>query len=68
MSLEVKKEFEENKSILKQCVSAIENILGVDIDGDGEVKGNDKIPPWNEDTHEFHLRIMTADHGHRNIV
>ena len=63
---EVKKEFEEHKSILKQCVSAIENILGVDIDGDGEVKGADKLPPWNEDTHEFHLRIMTADEGHNS--
>jgi voltage-gated sodium channel len=62
---EVKKQFEENNSILKKYVGAIESIVGMDIDGDGE-EGTDKLRPWNEDTHEFHLSIMTVDGGHNS--
>jgi voltage-gated sodium channel len=65
VEFEVKKEFEEHKSVWKQIVGAVEDIVGVDIDEDGEV-GADKLPDWNENTHEFHLRIMTADEGHNS--
>jgi voltage-gated sodium channel len=53
------------KGSIKQCIDAIESILGIDIDGDGE-DGSPQLPAWNEATHEFHLRIMTAERGHNS--
>jgi hypothetical protein len=64
-SMEKTEETPERKGLLRSCLSFVEGMMGVDIDGDGD-DGAEKLPPWDEDTHEFHLIIITADEGHNS--
>ena len=61
------KSMEEEEVVVETpgCLAALESILGVDIDGDGD-DGSEKLPPWNPETHELHFLITTVEDGHNS--
>ena len=61
----VKSVDEEEEVETPGCLAALESILGVDIDGDGD-DGSEKLPPWNPETHELHFLITTVEDGHNS--
>ena len=63
-----KEEFLDNRekppSFWERCVTSIENLLGIDLDGDGHAQLNVAIPPYDPEINELMMVVMTIETGH----